>query len=236
MREVCVFVDAVLNLLFPMECALCRRPVLERRWGAACPDCWARLEPVQPPFCPQCGLPAPAIEGLCGACRLGERSFDFARAALNFNDAARELIHHLKYAGRVSLAGTLGGFLKDCLDREPFQGGVLVPTPLYRSRQRERGFNQAELLAQRLGRPVECGLVRRRKNTPSQTGLTRAQRAANLRGAFEVRGRAPESAIVLDDVYTTGATANEIAKTLKRAGTRRVELLTVARVPLQGEG
>ena len=231
-----MLVDAVLNLLFPVACVLCRQPVLERRWGAACPDCWDRLDSVRPPYCSQCGLPAPAIEGLCAACRLGERAFDFARAALTFNDAARDLIHHLKYSGRVSLAGPLGTFLKHCLDHEPFSGAVLVPAPLYGKRERERGFNQAELLARRLGRPVDCDLVRRKKNTPSQTGLTRAQRAENLRGAFEVRGRIPDSVIVVDDVYTTGATANEIAKTLKRAGTRRVELLTVARVPLRGEG
>jgi ComF family protein len=110
-----------------------------------------------------------------------------------------------------------------------------VPAPLHRARERARGFNQAELLARRLGRPLMTHLVRRRKNTPSQTGLTRAQRASNLRSAFAARGRAPEAVIVVDDVYTTGATLNEIARTLKRAGTRRVEALTVARVPLRGE-
>jgi ComF family protein len=231
-----MIIDAVLNLLFPVSCVLCRLPVRERRWGAACPDCWSRLEPVAPPFCPKCGLIAAAIEGLCGACRLDERAFDFARSALIFNDGARELIHHLKYSERVSLAGPLGGFLKECLDREPFSPqAVIVPAPLHRSRERQRGFNQAELLARRLGRPVVTRLVRRRKNTPSQTGLTRAQRADNLRGAFEARGKAPESVIIVDDVYTTGATVNEIARTLKRAGTRRVEALTVARVPLRGE-
>jgi ComF family protein len=229
-------IDAVLNLLFPVSCVLCRLPVRERRWGAACPDCWARLEPVEPPFCPQCGVTADAIEGLCGPCRLEERDFDFARSALIFNDAARELIHHLKYSERVSLAGPLGGLLRECLEREPFSpSAVIVPAPLHRARERARGFNQAELLARRLGRPLMTHLVRRRKNTPSQTGLTRAQRASNLRGAFAARGRAPEAVIVVDDVYTTGATLNEIARTLKRAGTRRVEALTVARVPLRGE-
>jgi ComF family protein len=168
---------------------------------------------------------------------LGERDFDFARSAVVFNDAARELIHHLKYSERISLARPIGNLLRECLRREPFSAAAaIVPAPLYRSRERERGFNQAELLASQLGRPVDMRCLRRKKNTPSQTGLTRAQRAANLRGAFEARGPAPESVIVLDDVYTTGATVNEIARTLKRAGTRRVEVLTVARVPLRGEG
>ncbi|HEX4999959.1 MAG TPA: ComF family protein [Terriglobia bacterium] len=231
-----MLIDAFLNLLFPVSCVLCRQPVLERRWGAACPDCWSRLEPLAPPFCPQCGFQADAIEGRCGACRLEQWAFDFARSALIFNDPVRELIHHLKYSGRVSLAAPLGAALKECLDREPFSAeAAIVPAPLYRSRERQRGFNQAELLASRLGRPVMSRLLRRRKNTLSQTGLTRSQRAANLRGAFEARGAPPEVAIVVDDVYTTGATLNEMARALKRAGTRRVEALTVARVPLRGE-
>jgi competence protein ComFC len=160
----------------------------------------------------------------------GEHCFDFARSALVFTRTLRELIHHLKYTDRVSLAKPLGDILKECLDREAFTGDVVVPVPLHRSRERVRGYNQAKLIAARLGRPVESGLVRRCKNTPSQTGLTRNQRVRNLAGAFEVRDRVNGSVILVDDVYTTGSTMNEIARTLKRAGARRVEVLTVARV------
>src|SRR5262249_18060759 len=91
--------------------------------------------------------------------------------------------------------------------------------------------NQAELIASRLGRPLSTGLLRRRKNTPSQTGLTRNERKRNLAGAFEVRGEVRGKVIVVDDVYTTGSTLDEIARTLKRARVERVEVLTVARVP-----
>src|SRR4029079_4873727 len=93
----------------------------------------------------------------------------------------------LKYSERVSLANPLGSILKDCLEREPFAGDLIVPVPLHRSRERIRGFNQAELIAARLGRPVASRLLRRRKNTPSQTGLSRHERQRNLAGAFEVR-------------------------------------------------
>src|SRR5262249_39091001 len=137
---------------------------------------------------------------------------------------------HLKYADRVSLAGPLGDILKECLDREVFTGSLIIPVPLHPSRERRRGFNQAELIAARLGRPVTNRLLRRRKNTPSQTGLTRNERKRNLASAFEVRGTAKGTIIVVDDVYTTGSTMNEIARTLKRAGVDRVEVLTVARV------
>jgi ComF family protein len=161
---------------------------------------------------------------------MGEHAFDFARSAVLFTKTLREIIHHLKYSDRVSLARPLGDLLKDCLEREQFTGTVIVPVPLHWTRLRIRGYNQAELIASRLNRPLACDLLRRRKNTPSQTGLSRNQRKLNLAGAFDARRRVSGSVIVIDDVYTTGATMNEIAKTLKRAGADRVEVLTVARV------
>ena len=223
-------IDAILNLVFPQFCVLCGARVLERRWSVACPSCWAQLEPVPPPYCTCCGMPAPAIEGLCGACRQGDHAFDLARSAYLFTDPMRGILHHLKYRGRFSLARPLGNSLREQLLTGGFEGRIAIPVPLHHSRQRQRGFNQAELLARHLGLPVDSRLLRRRKNTPSQTGLSRSQRALNLSAAFEVRKEPPPCVIVVDDVYTTGATLHEIAKTLKRAGTSRVEVLTVARV------
>ena len=226
-------IDAILNLLFPQSCVLCNTRILQYRWSVACPECWGKLEPVPRPFCPQCGMPAPVIEGRCGACRRGDHAFDFARSLFLFTDPMRGILHHFKYSGRVSLARPLGRRLREHRIEEGFQGSVVVPVPLHRARERERGFNQAELLARQLGLAVDRSVLRRRKNTPSQTGLTRSQRTLNLSAAFEVRGKPPDCAIVVDDVYTTGATLHEIAKTLKRAGTSRVEVLTVARVLLK---
>ena len=222
--------DHILNLLFPVTCIHCHAPVQERRWGGACPECWSSLIRLEPPFCVKCGEPAPAIEGLCGLCIKDEHAFDFARSALLFTRTLREIIHHLKYSDRVSLAKPLGDILKECMEREPFTGNLIIPVPLHPSRERERGFNQAELLATRLGRPVATRLLRRRKNTQSQTGLSRNQRKRNLAAAFETRGEVKGTVIVVDDVYTTGSTMDEIARTLKRAGAERVEVLTVARV------
>jgi ComF family protein len=136
----------------------------------------------------------------------------------------------LKYSDRVSLAKPLGDILKKYLERENFTGDCVIPIPLHRSRERARGFNQAELIASRLGRPMHTRVLRRRKNTISQTGLTRNQRQHNLSAAFEVRGEIRGNVILIDDVYTTGSTMNEAARTLKRAGVKRVEVLTVARV------
>ena len=225
--------DAILNLLFPLACILCSAPVRERQWGPVCPPCWLKMKPLEAPYCPQCGLPQSPAEdtaGLCASCRLQEQAFDYARSAYIFNDPLREVIHHFKYTDRVSLARPLGRMLRECIDHGEFLGTVVIPVPLHRRRERQRGFNQAELLARMLGRNVDTRILRRRKNTPSQTGLSRSQRTLNLAGAFEVCGPVQECIIVVDDVFTTGSTLHEISKTLKRAGAERVEVLTVARV------
>jgi ComF family protein len=149
---------------------------------------------------------------------------------LFFSDTLRRIIHHLNYFDRVSMAKPLAIMLRECMVRESFEGDLVLPVPLHPARRRERGFNQAELLARGLGRPVDVRILRRRKNTSSQTGLTRSERVKNLAGAFEVRGEIRGTVIVVDDVYTTGATVNEIARTLRRSGAERVEVLTIARV------
>ena len=203
-----ILLDSILNLIFPVTCVVCASPVTERRWGAACAGCWSRLVLLEPPFCTQCGEPAVAIEGLCGTCRKGEHAFDFARSALLFTAAVREIIHHLKYSDRVSLANPLGDILKGCLEREAFTAEMTIPVPLYPSRERLRGYNQVELIAARLGRPMTTRLLRRRKNTPTQTGLSRSERKRNLAGAFQVVAPIPKTILVVDDVYTTGSTTN----------------------------
>ncbi len=101
-------IDAILNLLFPQSCVLCNAQILKREWAVVCPECWSKLEPIPRPFCPQCGMPAPVIEGLCGACRRGDHAFDLARSLFLFTDPMRGMLHHFKYSGRVSLARPLG--------------------------------------------------------------------------------------------------------------------------------
>lgn len=222
-------IDFLLNLIFPTACVICDTQVLERRFGAACPNCWNTLEPIRLPICPKCGMPAAAIEDQCRRCRIGENVFDFARSAVSYNDTAKELVHRLKYSDRVSLAGPMAGLLRELLGN--FSGNTLVPVPLHRIRERERGFNQAELIAGKLGLRVERNLLRRRKKTPTQTGLSRAERRRNLAAAFELQGDVRgKRIIVVDDVLTTGATVNEISRVLKRGGAERVEVLTFARV------
>jgi ComF family protein len=191
------------------------------------------------------GAPAPDPDGdaalvpepVCGTCRRTPPPWDWARAAGLYAGALREALHAFKFRGRRVLARPLAELvLEQCRAELPAAIDALVPVPLGRDRERERGFNQAALvaehLARRLHRPVRPGWLRRIRATPPQSDLGAAERRANVRGAFDASARVAGRALVLvDDVLTTGATAAECARVLKAAGARVVGVLTVARVP-----
>ncbi|MBI3665063.1 MAG: ComF family protein [Acidobacteria bacterium] len=173
--------------------------------------------------------------GLCGECRVGPTEFNWARGYGEYDGVLRHLIHLLKYAGMRPLARPLAERLASLLA----QAGpvdLIVPVPLHRRRRWSRGFNQAELLAEALGRlsglPVETSVLRRYRPTLSQTGLTREQRRQNVKGAFRAGhpGRiAGKNVALVDDVITTGATVDACAAVLKRAGAAGVVVLAIAR-------
>lgn len=190
--------------------------------------------------CARCGLPfeneAPLDgAGLCGLCRRGATEFDWARGYGAYEGVLRHLVHLLKYGGMEPLAGPLGARLATLLP----QAGridVIVPVPLDRRRQRARGFNQSELLAAELSRlsgvPLDARVLRRRRATQTQTGLTHRQRRLNVQGAFVVErpgAIAGKHVALVDDVITTGATAGACARVLKNAGAERVVVLALGR-------
>jgi ComF family protein len=234
-----LFVDPVLALVFPTSCAACREPMDHPRSGPLCDGCWKAL-PRHPGGVCGCGVPLLSPHATtCGRCRRGLSPFARGASLGPYDGALRVVIHELKYRGRRRAAAQLARRL----DGEPrvrdVLGGsdVLVPVPLHPRRRRERGFNQAELLAAELGRrsalPVSAGSLVRRTDTASQAGLTAARRRANVAGAFAVRNRsrvAGRVIVLVDDVYTTGATARACARALRAAGAAEVRLLTVARV------
>ena len=172
--------------------------------------------------------------GRCGLCRLGLQGFDAVYSYGSYEGSLRELVHLFKYNGMRPLARTLGQFMVQALPREA-SFDVIVPMPLHWWKQWQRGFNQSDVLAREIGKkwnvPVR-NLVRRKKATRPQAGLTNAKRRANMSGAFGMpRGRSLAGARVLlvDDVVTTGATASACARVLKRAGAAHVALLALAR-------
>src|SRR5262249_6024442 len=175
----------------------------------------------------------------CGMCQRRTPSFDYARAAVRYDDVAREALHALKFAGRRPMAAPLGDLLAGISLPEIPDGGphLVVPVPLHRRRERERGFNQALLLARRLEKaweiPVGSDVLVRTVATPPQTELTATARRTNVRGAFSLRR--PELVVgrhivLVDDVFTTGSTVSACARCLRAGGAATVGVLTVARV------
>ena len=242
---------SLFNTVFPSDCRLCGAPLSNISRLPVCGLCLASVSAIHGDLCLICserlftfaGEP-PAGEGrVCGLCRRAGPPYQRAVAYGEYSGELRELLHLLKYEGMQPAAEFLGGLLVQAIARLAVTGTYLiVPVPLHGERLRQRGFNQAELLARaaqhRLGgrSRAEAGILRRTRPTDSQTGLTRHQRRANVRGAFRVTkdAVADQTIVVVDDVFTTGITASECARVLMRAGAKRVFVATVARV-LKGE-
>ncbi len=240
--------EAMAGWIFPNACQLCgeRRATAEE--GFVCAQCWTGLRFIQPPCCQRCGLPfAGAIthDFECANCRDLELAFAFARAAVVAEGMALEIIHRYKYQRAVWFEPFLGDLLcraaGTCIRPGDWEG--IVPVPLHPVREREREFNQAERLArflgQRLNLPVFTGLVRREEATRTQTRLSRDERAENVRRAFVPASRpgpSPRRLLVVDDVLTTGATTDAVARVLLGAGAEAVGVLTAARATLDGGG
>ena len=249
---------AVKNAVFPLKCLACGR-FFHRFYGdtdllrlCVCDHCLAKVVRVVSPLCSRCGIPfheAGSEDHLCGECIKRPGYVDFSRAVARYERTMKPLIQAYKYHGKIQAARPLGRLLFDryCqiyLDDDKKDPGpdVIVPVPLHKNRFRKRGFNQAWLLIRHWPtwfrqtdghRPcvMKDGMIRHRWTEP-QAGLDRKTRQSNLKGAFsqspslDVHGKC---VLLIDDVYTTGATAEECAKVLKKNGARAVHILTLAR-------
>jgi ComF family protein len=230
---------AALDTLYPPTCLACRAAT--DRHGALCPRCWSGMRFIERPFCERLGTPFEHDlgQGLISPQAMADPpAFGRARAVARFEDGpARTLVHRLKYSDRAELARPIASWMARAGADILADADLLAPVPLHALRLWRRQFNQAAALAaaisRQTGKPCDLTALQRIKATRSQVGLSRAQRAENVQGAFRtaegaaVRGL---NVVLVDDVLTSGATANAASRALLRAGAKRVDVLVFARV------
>lgn len=233
----------VLDFALPPRCPGCGAVTQEPH--RFCLDCWSDLQFLGEPCCARCALPFDYESGAdveCGRCLAEPPAYDRMRAAVAYGEISRRVALKLKYGGRPGVAETMARFMARHL--EPGGDAVLAPVPLHRWRIWRRGYNQAALIAAALarltGRQTRLDLIERVKATPPLRGMGPRERKDAVRGAFRVAARHKaalkgRAVILVDDVYTSGATANACAKALKRAGAARVDILAWARVVRGGD-
>jgi len=232
-------VRKIVDFALPPRCPGCG--VITEGDDSFCLKCWQSLTFLGDPSCARCGLPFDYDGGEgaeCGACLAEPPSFDRLRAAVAYGEVARKVALKLKYSGRPAVAETLAHFMQRHLAGEDDKA-ILVPVPLHRWRIWKRGYNQSALIAQalaeRCGLAADLDLLRRVRATPPLKGMGRRERALAVRGAFAMRNGAREglegrTIVLVDDVYTSGATANACARLLKRSGAGAVNIICWARV------
>lgn len=231
------WLESVQRYIYPPTCLLCG--------GAGehgvdlCPDCRADLPPNHNP-CRRCALPLPPeapAGSLCGECRKKAPPFERSLAPFLYQHPIAELISGLKFHQKLAHSRLLAELLLAHVEQEMDEAPeLLIPIPLHPSRLKERGYNQALELARPLGRqlaiPLDFNSCRRVRPTPPQSSLHKKERHKNVRGAFEIQGELSARHVALvDDVMTTGHTARELARLLKRHGAERVDVWVLARTP-----
>jgi len=233
------FQSAAFQFFLPPQCPCCGKFLEEGQQGF-CESCLSEVRWIEPPFCSICGTPFVSGESEnhpCGSCLIHRKYFRMARASAAFEGSLQGAVHRWKYGGKTHLTSFFAEWMAEGLNRywDLHSLDLLIPVPLHPQRLRERGFNQALLLAEELSRrtgiPVLKTILKKKKPTLPQVNLSGAEREKGLKGVFYVTEReklSGKSVLLIDDVYTTGATVNECSKGLLKGGAERVDVLTLA--------
>jgi len=239
-------IEGLYNFVFPLDCKICEKPIRESKGYSICEDCFKTIELIEHPYCIKCGKPLPITdffeqnrEILCLDCKRKKYSFEFSRSTGIYNKVLKKCIHLLKYYGEKKLAKPLGKLMVDyLLKNNEFENkfDLIIPVPLHKNDLKKRGFNQSLLLSKIIGDyfsiPVGESILIKHKITPFQVNLSKKEREKNILKAFsvekpeEINGK---SIMILDDVFTTGATVEECAKELIKSRAKNIFVLTLAR-------
>lgn len=222
--------ETILNIFFPRRCPVCGE-IVKPAGRKICPRCLKKLSLIRSPVCKRCGKEIlSGAEEFCEDCKRRRRAFEFGFGLFNYDETARRSMAAIKYKNKREYLDFYGEAMAARFGKRigRLHVDTIVPVPVHGSRKRRRGFNQAEILArilgERLGIPVRPEMLLRNKKTLPQKNLTAAERLKNLSGAF-LPGEIPEgirSALVVDDIYTTGSTMEACARALRAGGVERV--------------
>jgi len=225
------------DILFPPCCAACQARPFVQEGDRLCHDCLESIRPIEPPVCTVCGQPFHGPQGTghtCGRCIKDPPSFNTARSAFQYHGSVRTLIHRIKYNDDGYALRALASLAMEHVLLDYVKPDMVIPVPLHSKRLRKRGFNQSLRFAGMIFPHIPLGIdvLSRTLNTKPQTELSMKERLRNVKNAFETASPLPEGVetiLLLDDVYTTGATVRACAKVLKKAGAKEVHVFTVAR-------
>ena len=235
--------DKAASAVFPEDvtCDVCGEELVANTRFRLCAECLEKLPLIKGHICLSCGAPIKDESDYCIRCQNMESAFERSRSPLVYDGEAKALVYTMKFGGKPYIAKTLGAFMADCFVQNGMRADVIVFVPMTKEEEKRRGFNQAELLARDLGDRVKLPVLpalEKVKDTSSQKELNREERAKNLEGAFKCTLKEVKllNVLLVDDVFTTGITANECAKALLKGKAKSVSVLTAAVTVLKPRG